>query len=383
MNVYERLGKSEEREINDIVFDAKAMLGEGLGADEDFEEITDEEVLSEERRLYGYTPEDVEEEEGDEWRFGSDYVIALHSDLGKAESVGSSYFRAALEYPLLPIEQLNELIDKAHAGDADAREYVINSNLRLVVKNAIGFQRKGGIKKMDLEDLIQAGTFGLMTAVDRFDTSRGVQFSTYAIYWIRQSIRRDADTFDRTIRLSAEKIEEICTILKTQRDLAQVLGKTPTTAELVTALGEGYTEKDLSRLLTLNTPEVELDAPMGDDPEDGCLIDFVQDESLDNNSEYLGEKITELAEYYLPKLSPIQRRAVELRFGLNGAPKMTLAEIAQTVYEEDLTKRLYTRERIRQILEGVDKCPNGTHTPGAIDKLKRLMRQNLKELGVI
>lgn len=226
-------------------------------------------------------------------------------------------------------------IEKANARYEKARAIMINANLRLVVLVARRFNRKG----MQLLDLIQEGNIGLMRAVEKFDYKRGHKFSTYATWWIKQSVTRAYADQSRTVRVPVHLIEIINRIIRMSRQLEQSLGRMPSTEEIAQKLdlSTSYVEK----MLDISKTSVSLDAPISDDDE--CSIgDFIEDSNSKTQLDYMSElALQSELDRALTTLTPREERIIRLRFGIGESQTYTLEEVGR---EFSLT-----RERIRQI----------------------------------
>jgi RNA polymerase primary sigma factor len=260
-------------------------------------------------------------------------------------------------------ELLNEL-DAVHSRAVDANHSIIRANLRLVVSVAKRYLGRG----INFLDLIQEGNMGLLRAVGKFDPRRGFKFSTYATWWIRQSINRSIAEQARTIRIPVHLFESITRILRTQRMLTQELGRDPTTEELALEVGylpasdvqailRAHSEDkplppDLQRRLEIATQKIDrvlrsaeepvsIDGPVGDE-ESSSLGDFIPDEdTLSPIDAAARQMLREQVQSALTSLSEREREVLELRFGLKDGKDHTLEEVSR-FFE-------VTRERIRQI----------------------------------
>jgi RNA polymerase primary sigma factor len=244
------------------------------------------------------------------------------------------YFREIGQIPLLTREQEVELAQRARAGDATAKQRLVEANLRLVVQIARRYRNRG----LPLPDLIEEGNLGLLRAVDKFEPERGTRFSTYATWWIRQAVARALANQARTIRLPVH-VELLLGRYKREHErLTQALGRAPTVAELAQAMG--MTEDQLAELDELRMKPVSLDAPAGRDTRP--IGDTIADAAADPTAALtrLFHERADLAAV-LDDLAPNERTVLRRRFGLDGDEPETLEAIGQRLD--------YSRERIRQI----------------------------------
>lgn len=248
----------------------------------------------------------------------------------------SLYMREVAEVPLLTVEEENALAARIHAGDEAAREHMIRANLRLVVKIAREYEGFG----LPLLDLINEGNMGLMKAVERFDPAKGGKLSTYASWWIKQSIRRGIANQAKTIRLPIHAIDKLSKAQRVANEMREALGREPEPEELAEALGVKTSR--LNEIRTAALRPASLDAPMGNDEDSNVLAEVVKDENARTPYEVLEEKtLLGMLGHLVEKLGPREKKIIRMRFGLDGRGAKTLEEIGAQFG--------LTRERIRQL----------------------------------
>ena len=244
--------------------------------------------------------------------------------------------------PLLTPEQEFHFAQRARQGDFEARQKMIEHNLRLVVNIAKHYLNRG----IPLLDLVEEGNLGLIHALEKFEPERGFRFSTYATWWIRQSIERAIMNQSRTIRLPVHVVKEINLVLRAIRHLEAANSRETSVEEIAHLIDRPVDE--VRRILSLNEHIASLDAPLDIDP-NHSIADLLADEhALDPESELANNEMGALLHQWVGQLDAKHRQVIERRYGLNGLEVATLESIAA-----DLG---LTRERVRQIqLEALQK----------------------------
>jgi len=247
-----------------------------------------------------------------------------------------SYLKGIGETPLLNRHEETSVARRVRRGENQARELMIKSNLRLVVKIAADYNHCG----LPLMDLISEGNLGLMKAVERFKPSRGVKFSTYACWWIKQSIRRALANQGKTVRLPVHLVDKIQRLRRVSSAMGAELGRDPTDAELADEL-QMETAR-VTKLREISAGTVSLDVNIGSDGEDGTLVDLLADPvAVDPTEEHSQTDFREAVSRSMSVLNTRELEILRLRFGLGDDKERTLEEVGE--------KLQVTRERIRQI----------------------------------
>ena len=265
-------------------------------------------------------------------------MLNSESYIDEDKDVLSIYLKEINRIPMISHEEEYELALKAKQGDKRAREKLINANLRFVVTVAKKYQGQG----LPLEDLINEGNIGLLTAIDKFEPDKGYHFISYAVWWIRQSIMKAVCEKSRAVRLPLNRANELFQIQKIQKALIHDSGSTDVSVEEI-ADASGLEADLVKDLLAVSREMVSFDAPVASKGElsDSKVGDFIEDEKLGPEEEVINKSLKNDIESLLSTLTDKEREIIIMRFGLYDVKPMSLKEIGD---QYGLTK-----ERIRQI----------------------------------
>ncbi len=260
---------------------------------------------------------------------------SYESDGGNVTDPIHMYLKDIGKVPLLTPEQETELAKRVEAGDEEAKKSLEEANLRLVVSIAKHYTGHG----MSLMDLIQEGNLGLIRAVEKYDYRKGFRFSTYATWWIKQSISRAIADQGRTIRIPVHMVENINKVNRASRELVQKLGRDPSVEEIAEEIR--MEPERVREIMKISREPVSMESPVGDE-EDSSLGDFIRDDSTpvpadEAAQSMMNDQIREI----LQDLTPREQEVLKYRYGLEGDHPCTLEEVGR--------KMNVTRERIRQI----------------------------------
>src|SRR4051812_20736030 len=245
------------------------------------------------------------------------------------------YLRSIGRVPLLTADEEISLAKRIERGDMQAKQQMVEANLRLVVSIAKGYLGRG----LTFLDLIQEGSLGLIRAVEKFDYRRGFKFSTYATWWIRQAVTRAIADKGRTIRIPVHMVEKLNKVVHVERQLVQALGREPSPEEIAEELE--CTPREVRDIQRMSQQPVSLEKPIGEE-EESELGDFVEDQTAESPFELASENLRrDNVRRALAALPKREREVIEMRFGLTGGRPRTLEEVGRAFN--------VTRERIRQI----------------------------------
>lgn len=265
-------------------------------------------------------------------------ALNIEADDTIASDSVQMYLREIGRTPLLTGNEEKELAKRIEKGDIEARNKLIQANLRLVV--SIAKRYVGRSPNLTLLDLIQEGNLGLARAVDKFDYRRGFKFSTYATWWIRQAVTRALADQSRTIRIPVHMVETISKFTQVKRHLLQDLGREPLPEEIASEMGVDI--EKVRHIIKISQETISFEAPIGDEDEESSLGDFIEDEKGITPAQaaalrLLGDQIREI----IIDLAPREQKILKMRFGLDDGITHTLEEVGNEFG--------ITRERIRQI----------------------------------
>ncbi len=326
------LDEEIEKIIKDASKDGNTITEEDLGAKLINFELSAEELKEVKDRL---------EDEGITVEPPVDEVIkdeelkSLISDV-KVDDPVKMYLKDIGQAQLLTPEQEVELAKKIIEGDERAKKELSERNLKLVVSIAKKYVNRSS---MQFLDLIQEGNLGLLKAVEKFDYTKGFRFSTYATWWIRQSITRAIADQARTIRIPVHMVETIHRLSRVSKQLMQELGRDPTNAEIAERMG--LSENRVIEIQKIAQDPVSLESPVGEEDE-SRISDFVEDESIKSPTDNAAQDIlkAQLLQV-IETLTPREQKVIRLRYGLDDSHPRTLEEVGKEFN--------VTRERIRQI----------------------------------
>ena len=295
----------------------------------DIDRIDDEEV------------DELEEDKHDEEQEAAEAEESGGRAYEEVADVTQIYLNDIGNNALLTPDEERALARRVVQGDFEARQRMIEHNLRLVVNIAKHYINRG----MALLDLIEEGNIGLMHALEKFDPERGFRFSTYATWWIRQSIERAIMNQSRTIRLPVHVIKELNVYLRASRHLESQIGRDPTIDEIAHLVGKP--PEEVRRVMSLNERMASLDAPLDIDPMLTIGESIPDEQQEEPDIKLHGMQVNRYVQTWLKQLTDKQRLVIERRYGLNGYEICTLEELADSLS--------LTRERVRQIqIEGLE-----------------------------
>lgn len=247
------------------------------------------------------------------------------------------YLNEIKKIPLLtPAEEL-DLAAKAKNGDKNAKNKIVTSNLRFVITIAKKYQNRG----LEIEDLINEGNIGLLTAIDKFEPEKGYKFISYAVWWIRQAILRAISEKGRAIRIPVNKLSEINTIQKASKTISEEESSQADICKIAKMLN--LSESYVSEIIEISKDMISLDDEVqGKDSSVNNIADFVEDKiNLKPEDECMNNSLKEEINSVMDTLKPVEKNVLKMRFGLDGQKEMSLQEIG--------SQYKLTKERIRQI----------------------------------
>lgn len=298
-----------------------------------------------ENDIYVIDPEAdlLEEEEAEE---EEEEPAAPYIEEGKRSHIHDSemqYLHEIGQIPLLTPEKEKETAKILKEADPDseaykkAKELMISSNLRLVVSMAKQYTNRG----LSFQDLVQEGNLGLIRAVEKFDYEKGFRFSTYATWWIRQSMVRAVADQSRDIRIPVHMTEQIMRVNRAHRALMQELGREPSNEEIAKYIGGDMTAEKVRDIQSIAQQPLSLESPAGEE-EESTLSDFIEDKHAVNPEKYMRDNaVKEIVDLMLRGLPEREEKILRMRFGLDDGRPKTLEEVGKACN--------VTRERIRQI----------------------------------
>ena len=316
------------------------VVVENADVEEDIDDISDidlekfNEVVDDDDDIF--LDEDLLKTEEDALKDIDTENIIITGDV-KVNDPVKMYLREIGKVPLLTKERELYLSNKILQGDQDAKNELVQSNLRLVVSIAKRYLGRG----MLFLDLIQEGNLGLIKASEKFDPEKGFKFSTYATWWIRQAITRAIADQARTIRIPVHMVETINKMTRVQRQLVQKLGREPTCDEIAKEMGSGMTGDRVREIQKLSLEPLSMEKPIGEE-EDSHVGDFVEDKDTLSPDDFASNELLKDELYNIMKdLTDREERVLRLRYGLDDGRPCTLEEVGREFG--------VTRERIRQI----------------------------------